>query len=217
MLAMRTDGVVSSEPAVPLCVDLDGTLIATDLLWESLFAMVRTRPWELVLLPVWLLKGRANLKFQVMERSSLDVDTLPCRQDVLAFLKGKKQEGQRLVLATASQERLARRIADHLGLFDEVLGSDEARNLKGPMKLEILQRRYGATGFDYIGDSKADLPLWQSARQAHLVARSRRFREKARGACTLHEVIECPDGGIKDLFKRSDRTSGRRTSCFSCR
>jgi 4-hydroxybenzoate polyprenyltransferase/phosphoserine phosphatase len=201
MVPETTDGVVTAGLTVPLCVDLDGTLIATDLLYESTLALVRTRPLDLALLPVWLRKGRANLKLQVMERTSLDVTTLPYRPEVLAFLKEQKQEGRRLVLATAAQERLARQVADHLGLFDEVLGSDAVRNLKGRRKLETLRQRFGATGFDYIGDSHADLPVWQSARQAHLVSRSHRLRAQAEAVCTLHRVFECPGGGIQDLLK----------------
>ena len=217
MLANTTDGVVTPGLDVPLCVDLDGTLIATDLLWESTLALVRTRPFDLVLLPVWLRKGRANLKLQVMERTALDVASLPYRPEVIAFLKEQKQEGRRLVLATAAQERLARQVADHLGLFDEVLGSDAVRNLKGPVKLEALRQHYGATGFDYIGDSRADLPVWRSARQALLVSRSRRLRRQAEGVCTLHRVFRAPAGTSRISSRPSGRTSGRRTSCCSCR
>ncbi len=92
----------------PLCVDLDGTLIATDLLWESLFAMIRKRPMDLVRLPFWLLGGRANLKRRIAERVVLDPGTLPYRAEVIGFLEEEKARGRRLVLATAADRRLAR-------------------------------------------------------------------------------------------------------------
>jgi len=175
----------------PLCVDLDGTLIAGDLLWESLIALMRSQPWLLLLLPWWLLRGRAYLKEQLASRVQLDAGSLPYRQEVLALLRREKAANRYLVLATASNVRLARAVADHLDLFDEVLASDTARNLKGRNKLKALQEQFGQVGFDYIGDARADLPLWEASRKAYLIQPSRRLLRQAQARCTPN-LIETP-------------------------
>jgi len=89
----------------PLCVDLDGTLIATDSLWESILLLFRT--WQIFLLPFWLIRGRAYLKYKVAQHVSLNVTTLPYYENVLTFLKEEKQKGRVLVLATAAHESIA--------------------------------------------------------------------------------------------------------------
>src|SRR5437660_5623761 len=134
--------VPECEP--PLCVDLDGTLIAGDLLWESIAALARSRPWLLLLLPYWLLAGgKAHLKQQLASRTRLAVDALPYRPEVLALVRQARASGRRVVLATASNQQLAQAVADHLGLFDEVLASSETNNLRGANKTALLTSRYG--------------------------------------------------------------------------
>jgi phosphoserine phosphatase len=185
----------------PLCVDLDGTLIDADLLWESFIQLVGERPVSLLGLPVWLMKGRAHLKQQIARRVKLDVEWLPYRTDVLEFLKQEKEKGRRLVLVTAAEEQLARAVAEHLGFFDEVIASDGRVNLKGGAKLRIIEERFGASRFDYIGDSKADLPIWRSARKALLVQPGRRLLKEANQCCKPHRVFDRPDEAIASLIK----------------
>jgi len=185
----------------PLCVDLDGTLIATDLLWESLCAMIRGRPMDAVRLPFWLLGGRANLKRRIAERVAIDVRTLPYRAEVIGFLKDEKALGRRLVLATAADRRLAEGVAEHLGVFDEVIATDDGRNLKGREKLAALQERFGASGFDYLGDSPADLPIWEGAREALVVRTSRGTERRAAAVRPPSRVFEGRRGGPRALFK----------------
>jgi phosphoserine phosphatase len=119
----------SERIAVPLAVDLDGTLIATDLLWESLFLLIRKNPLCLFLLPFWLWRGRAYLKCAIAERVELDPVALPYREDLLERLREDHGAGRRIVLATAAPRRLAEKIAAHLGLFDLVISTDPARNM----------------------------------------------------------------------------------------
>lgn len=168
-----------AECEPPLCVDLDGTLIAGDLLWESVAALARTRPWLLLLLPFWLLAGKAYLKQQLASRTRLAVEALPYRSEVLALVRRARADGRHVVLATASNEKFAQAVADHLGLFDEVLASSDTNNLKGANKTAVLTSRYGTAGFDYVGDSEADLPVWAKARASYLVCPSRRLLDKS--------------------------------------
>ncbi len=154
---------------MPLCVDLDGTLVRTDLLFESLAQLLKHRPLAAAAVPLWLARGRAVLKRELAARTALDVEALPYHAPLLAHLRAEKARGRRLVLVTASDETLARQVAAHLGLFDEVLASDGQTNLKAAQKAAALTARFGAQGFDYAGNERADLPVWAQAKRALLV------------------------------------------------
>jgi 4-hydroxybenzoate polyprenyltransferase len=152
---------------VPICVDLDGTLLRTDLLYESFLALLRNRPWLVVLVPFWLLGGKARLKRRLAEASDLDVADLPYDARVLERLRDAAPRPR--VLCTASDERLARAVADHTGVFDEVIASDGATNLSGRRKADALVQRYGERGFDYAGNGDIDVHVWKRARRAWVV------------------------------------------------
>jgi 4-hydroxybenzoate polyprenyltransferase len=171
---------------IPIYVDLDGTLISSDLLWESLCDLARERPVDLFHTPGWLLGGKAALKARIAERVSLNVETLPYRAEVLEYLQAERALGRPVVLASASDVRLVTPIAEHLGLFDGVLASDGTTNLASGRKLEAIQRHdreaLGGSGeFEYLGNSRADLPIWRSAGVVTLVAPTRGARAGVRG------------------------------------
>lgn len=148
---------------LPLCVDLDGTLVRTDTLLESALALLRRNFFYAAAFALWLLRGRAYLKRRIAERNSLDVTLLPYNEGVLALLREESARGRRLVLATAADRLTAEKVAAHLGCFHEVLASDEGVNLKGRAKLRALEARFGQRGFQYVGNSRADLPLWSAS------------------------------------------------------
>ncbi|HSN34419.1 MAG TPA: UbiA family prenyltransferase [Ideonella sp.] len=154
---------------VPLVVDLDGTLVRTDSLLESLFVQAKARPLSLLALPRALLGGRAALKGLLAANAMPDIETLPYHRALLRWLGEQKRGGRRLVLATGADERVARRVAERLGLFDAVFASDGRRNLTGEEKRRRLVEAFGERGFDYAGNSARDLPVWRSARRAVLV------------------------------------------------
>lgn len=149
-----------------LCVDLDGTLVSTDLLWESLLSAIRTQPWVLLAVPGWLLRGRPYLKQRLADCSRIDFSTLPYRPDTMTFVAREHRRGRRIVLATASHQTLADGVSRHLGVFSEVIASDGVRNLKGQTKASELVARFGSGNFDYIGDSRADVACWAEATDA---------------------------------------------------
>lgn len=180
-------------PEPPLCVDLDGTLIATDSLSEALLLLARNHPLDLLRLPGWILAGKSRLKDEIAARVTVDVTLLPYREQVLELLRAEKKAGRKLVLATASHHTIAERVAGHLGLFDEIVASGQGRNFKGQAKLAELERRFGAGNFDYIGDSSADLCLWKSARRAYVVSSGRVLR-KAQRVCTPYQVFPAGEG-----------------------
>jgi 4-hydroxybenzoate polyprenyltransferase len=172
-------GDFASAPARPvLCVDLDGTLVRTDTLQESLLALVRHRPWAIVALPWWLRRGRAHFKARVAAAVELDPSALPYNTELVEFLRAERDGGRELALATASHVKPARRIADHLGLFTAVHATEDAVNRKGAAKADALAAAYGERGFSYAGDSRADIGVWKRARSAVLVNVRRTVRDR---------------------------------------
>jgi 4-hydroxybenzoate polyprenyltransferase len=153
----------------PLVVDLDGTLVKTDLLVESLLSLLRQAPLCLFALPFWLLKGRAHLKHEIARRAQLDVASLPYRIVLLEHLRVEHGKGRSIVLATASDGRLTQLVVDHLKLFDSILASDGSTNLSGERKRERLVSQFGERGFDYVGNGSHDVASWSSARKAVVV------------------------------------------------
>jgi len=135
-----------SEPeatAVPLCVDLDGTLLKTDTLLEAVLQLLRRSLFHGLQLLAWLFRGRAGLKSEVARRVDLDVARLPVNEEFLGWLRSEKAQGRRLVLCTAATESFAVSIASHFGLFDDVLASDSRRNLSGRHKGSASPRSTG--------------------------------------------------------------------------
>lgn len=184
-----------------VCVDLDGSMLAGDLLWESFLGLARTRPWELLRVPGWLAQGVANLKRRLAERGAVDVASLPYREDVLAYLRQRREQGCRLVLTTAADEQLARRVAEHVGLFDEVIASDGATNLKGPKKLAQIEARLGPERFDYVGNGPEDLPLWEAAGRAIVVHPSASLCRRVRARCRDELVFERPERSLASWLR----------------
>lgn len=165
----------------PLCVDLDGTLVVTDTLWESVVLLLRQRPWLTLLLPFWVLRGRAQFKELVRNHVSLDVAALPYREPLLAALRDAKGAGRKLVLATAADSQLAQRVAAHVGLFDQVFASEHGTNLKAQHKEARLSAEFGAQGFDYIGDSSADLKVFRAAQLGFLIGGTSALGKRVQG------------------------------------
>ena len=187
----------------PLCVDLDDTLLKTDLLYETLILLLKRSPFALAAFPYWLTKGRAFLKRQVALRVRPEVSRLPFREDVVVFLRSQKEQGRRLVLVSAADESLAGAVADHLHLFDEVIASDGIRNIKGTNKAKLLEQRFGKGGYDYIGDSRSDFAVWRSARLAFVVTDSSRF------AKTINTIVP-----VEKVFPRSVSRSASLIKAF---
>lgn len=153
----------------PLCVDLDGTLILSDLLFESFLLLVRQAPLALLLVPIWLLRGKAVLKAEIAARVVFCVRTLPYNVELIRWLQAERETGRRLWLCTAANEVLAASVAQHLQLFDGVLASDRCVNLSGTRKAALLVERFGERGFDYCGNERCDIDVWKRANGAIVV------------------------------------------------
>jgi len=184
--------VTDASPAdlkVPLCVDLDGTYLNTDLVWESLKDLSRRRPWIVALYWYWLLQGRPRLKHELAVRARLNLGALPFHTTFHGFLRAEKQRGRQLILATASDAIVAQQVVGHAGIFNGFVASDGRCNLRGAAKAALLTERYGRKGFDYAGNSRMDLPVWSAARQAIVVNASPKTLHQARQLATVAHVF----------------------------
>lgn len=160
----------------PLCVDLDGTLVKSDTLADSLLLLVRGQPLQAMAAPLWLRSGKAAFKREVAARVALDLDHLPWNRRLLEYLSGERAAGRKLYLATGADAAMAQRIADHLGLFEEVLASDGASNHIGDRKLASLRERFSGGEFDYIGNARPDGPVLAHSTEAMVANPTRSLR-----------------------------------------
>ncbi len=172
-----------------IAVDLDGTLTLTDTLHESALCLLRDNPLYLLVLPFWLLGGKAALKAKVADRVDLDVTSLPYNTALIDWLKAERATGKYIVLCTATDIRAAQSIADHLGLFDEVLASNGKTNNLGTNKRAALEAKFGVKGYDYAGNSAADIAVWAGARQAIVVNASDKIAKRALQVATVSKVF----------------------------
>ncbi len=193
-----------TNPNSVLAVDLDGTLIRTDLLHESVLMLIKQNPFYLFLLPIWLLKGKAHLKQMIAERADIPVSLLPYNNELVDYLREQHQAGRRIMLATASNGRYAEAIAAHLGIFDLVLASDSVNNQSGSNKLQGIQEMLGDASFGYAANSAIDLPIWAEAEDAVLVNVSSGVRQKVERKTTVTKVFD-HGGSYLKAFGRAIR------------
>jgi 4-hydroxybenzoate polyprenyltransferase/phosphoserine phosphatase len=170
---------MNAPAAIPLVLDLDGTVVRSDTLVESLLRLLAARPLALLAVLPLAVRDRAAFKHAVAAASGLDPATLPYDAAVLDLAARARGQGRPVYLATAADRVVADAVAAHLGLFDGVFASDGHANLKGGAKAALLVARFGARGFDYAGDSQADIPVWRAAAQAIVVARGARLARAA--------------------------------------
>lgn len=168
-----------------MCVDLDGTLIKSDLLVESFFLLIKKNPLAILQIPAWLFRGKAYLKERIAMQVDIEADLLPYDLALLARLRLEKEQGRALVLVTASHRKFADDVSAHLMLFDEVYATEGVINLSAERKRNCLIERFGKHGFDYVGNESADLPVWAAARESWLVDASPSIRRAAGCVATI--------------------------------
>lgn len=180
----------TTDREAPLCVDLDGTLVNTDLLLETGISAIKTSWKNIFRLPAWVLSGKATVKSGLAITSFVDPRTLPYNQKLLEYLRGERERGREIILATASDRRIAEEIAHHLGLFDDVMASDGITNLKGEAKAVALVDRYGERGFSYAGNDRSDLPVWRRSKSAVLANTKRSVSRAVADMVPIEQVFD---------------------------
>ena len=159
----------SSTSNLPLYVDLDGTLIKSDLMFESILILLKKNLFFLFAIPVWLLKGRPYLKVQLAKRVQVPIEQVPVNEEFHEFLQKEKDRGRKLVLISASNQTVVEQVSSHFDLFNECFGSNESTNLKANNKLARIQELNNGKSFSYAGNSSADLPIWKESAEVLLV------------------------------------------------
>lgn len=175
---------------VTLCVDLDGTLIYSDVLWESMVSLLKKNPLYLLALPFWLIRGRAHMKSEIAIRATINPSSLVYNRKFLAYLREQNALGRKLVLATAADAKLARPVAEHVGIFSTVVASEGTANMRGATKGRVLSEMFGHRQFDYAGNSVVDLAVWRDSRQAIVVNGGKGLAERAARETEVGQVFE---------------------------
>ena len=191
---------MTESSKLPLVVDLDGTLIRSDLLIESFLLLIKQNPLNLFWVFVWLLKGKAHLKSEIAKRVDMLVELLPYNMELIDYLQLQKANGREIILATASHQRYAHAVAQHLGVFDDVLASDEMRNLSGSVKRAALTERYGEKNYVYAGNAAVDLKVWTHCHQAIVVA-GEDLVNRAEKLCPIELHLKPTKPGLKVVLK----------------
>ncbi|WP_407278726.1 UbiA family prenyltransferase [Aromatoleum evansii] len=184
-----------------MVIDLDGTLLRSDLLLETGVAFFRANPLRLFQPLGWLARGKAVLKAGLAQAVHVDVSALPYDQTVIELIESERNVGRPVVLATASHRTLADRVAEHLKLFDDVFATNERCNLSAHRKRDLLVERYGEAGFDYVGNSLDDLCVWAAARKAYVVNPESGVLSRARSLGNVEKVIHSNSAGLRDWLK----------------
>lgn len=153
----------------PLCVDLDGTLVETNTLFEAGLAAIKKNPFRLLRFAFAALKGKAHVKHVIGEYAKEESFTWLFNSKLLAFLRIERAKGRTLILATASDKNIANAIAQELGIFDEVIANTLSHPVRASSKYKLLQERFGKQGFSYAGNSHSDLSVWNIAKSGILV------------------------------------------------
>lgn len=191
----------SAKPKTPLVVDLDGTLLKSDILIESAFAMVGRSVLTVVGMFKALLQGKAQLKAFIASTTDINVVDLPYDEQVLSLIDAARAGGRRVYLASASHERYVSEIAEHLGLFDGWFASDEDTNLSGGRKAELLIEKFGKDAFDYIGNDAVDLEVWAEAKHSIAVNTPRKVNEQLKQISPGAEIYQTRPPQLKTWIK----------------
>jgi phosphoserine phosphatase len=165
--------------SMPLVLDMDGTLIAGDMLFKSFIANIRRNPLIAISCAGWLTRGRAFLKSQLAARYHVEWASVQFHKEVVDLAIREKNAGRTVVIATAADVAIATTVASRLGFIDRVFASDGERNYKGAAKARILEEAFPG-GFIYAGDSAADLAIWKQASGIVLVNVRESVAEAAR-------------------------------------
>ncbi len=184
-----------------LVVDLDGSLVKSDTLLESFLLLMKANVFWCVLIPFWLLKGKANLKKQIAQRVEFDARWLPYNQQVLDWVTEQKQQGVACYLATGANIKIAQAVSDYLQLFDGVFASDDQTNLTGSRKAQRLNQEFGKGNYSYVGNEAVDLAIWRDCEQAIVVTAKQRLLQQAKQVCADVVHINNPQASVMRYIK----------------
>ena len=171
---------MKNDTEIPLCVDLDGTVVFGDMSLRSFISFIKRNPLNIFLVGFWHLRGRAYTKYMLSRHFSFDETSLPYIQQTVDFLKMEREKGRKIYLCTGSCVPVALKISRHLKLFDGIMGTKIRVNFIGKNKCDALIKKFGDRGFDYAGNSSQDLKVWKHCRKIIIVNASESTVRKCR-------------------------------------
>lgn len=186
-----------------LAVDLDGSLINTDLLHESIIQLLFTKPWLILCLPFWLSKGKTYLKECLHHHVNLDTEHLPWNNELIAYLETQYSQGRQIVLCTGSWHALAEQIFERFDFFSACYGTTTDLNLTGDKKAAFLVDKYGEKGFSYVGNEAKDIAVWHHANSAVVVNRAEKLHQQTAKECAIEKSIINPNSlSLRSFLKQ---------------
>ena len=185
----------------PLCVDLDGTLIKTDSIIETLLIAIKKSPVLILLFPFWLLMGKNYFKNRIVKYGIPDVSIFPYNEEVIELIKNAKSQGRTTVLSTATREEIATAVGEHTQLFDEVICSTDTFNNRSSNKANVLINKFGDKGFDYIGNGYSDIAVFERADKSILISDNKHLIRKVSAVNSNLEIIKTNKNNFKYLLK----------------
>lgn len=199
---MHGESLKRSEKPSVVCADVDGSVIATDLLYESLLFALKQDIWILFFVPFWLLRGRAYLKQQLAARAAgMSLELMPMNAEVVSYLRAAAESGQRVIFASASDARLVERLADQFDFVSAVIASDGNSNRKGSAKAQAIREVVGDSSWEYIGDSSADFDVWREAAHVVCVSSNPKFAARVKSRYPTADVLEKEPCSIKVVLR----------------
>jgi 4-hydroxybenzoate polyprenyltransferase len=186
---------------IPLCVDLDGTLIKTDSIIETIIIAIRKSPFIIVLLPFWLIRGKNYFKNKIVSFGIPDVTLFPYNQPVIDRILTARTQGRKIILTSASKESIVKAVGEHLNLFDELIYSSDNYNNRSENKVKLLVRKFGERGFDYVGNGYADLPVFAYTNKSILISDNKHLIKKAESISYQFEIIQLNRNNFRNLIK----------------
>jgi 4-hydroxybenzoate polyprenyltransferase len=177
---------------IPLVVDVDGTLLKTDLLFEAALQMTARRPLEVWRLFVWVAQGKAALKTSLGDIGDPGTATVPLREEILELIRAAQRAGRPVYLASASDRRFVEKVAERVGGISGVFATEGSINLAGDAKADRLVREFGRRGFDYVANADVDFPVWRSARKVLALTHGSGFEARLLEAFPHAEIVARP-------------------------
>ena len=185
----------------PLIVDLDGTLIFGDMLFETFVRLIKKNPLFLFFVPLWLLRGgKSRLKYEVARRIVFDASTLPYNQPLIEYLQDQ-QRYRDIFLATASHALVAESICKQFDFFSGYFASDSEKNLKGKTKADLLNEKFGEGQYSYVGNDQNDIEVWKHSHSALVVTNSNNLIKKASDVTQIEKKFSSPQGYVASFVK----------------
>ncbi len=182
----------AGRDVVPLVVDVDGTLVKTDLLHETAMQFIARHPMQIWRLLPWLAGGKSRLKGALTDAVDPHIETIPLRDETVELIRQAQAEGRPVYLASASDRRLIEALATRLGGIAGVFGTEDSANLAGAEKAKRLNAAFGPSGYDYVGDQPVDFAVWSSSRHAIAVSHSDSFARRLRREHPDAQIIASP-------------------------